>query len=1070
MSPEAETPPTANRGTDIISLFARHVTAANLLMATMILTGLVSVVVINKQFFPEFGIDVVQITVEWPGATAEDVDTNIVAAIEPEVRFLDGVKKVRSNSYDGLASVSIEFYPGHPMDSALSDVEQAVTQVTTLPEDTERPKIRRLVRYDTIMRLVLSGPFPEASLKQIAKRIRDDLLTRGIDKVEIFGSRDEEIWVEVDREALRRLDLTLNDVAARIRETSQDLPSGELAGGERQIRSLGLLRDARGVAGIEIKALEDGRKIQLRDIANVTEAFEQRGKLGRRGGQLAFEIHPRRGVDGDSLELAEIVNAYVAEIEPSLPEALTLERYDVEAGYIRDRIRLLVKNGATGLLLVLAILFIFLNGRVAFWVAMGIPTALLATVTIMLFTGQTINMMSLFGLIMALGIVVDDAIVVGEHVASEHARGGRAPLDAAIAGAQRMSAPVVSSTLTTIAAFLPLLLIGGIIGQILTALPLVVIAVLLASLVECFLVLPGHLRGALGEHKPGLLRSYAPRLCEQTDRPMQAFGRFRVRFDAAFSRFREGPFRRLVSLCVEWRYTTIALAVGAFLIACGIIASGRVLFIFFPPSEADRVYANVELAAGSPRSQTMLMVDLVEQAAHRAATRLAGEDNAMIVMSLGKLGTPVGGGHRTSQATTDTIGGVVVELISSDRRDIRTRDFIKAWRDEVPAVAGLSSLTIRGSRAGPPGNDIDVRLNGPDVDTLKKAAVELGALLHRYPDLGDIEDDLPYGRPETVIEVTPRGRALGFNTQNVGRQVRNAVEGAVAKRFPRGDEEVWIRVQFPRADVDSALLESLYLRAPSGAEVALEEAATMRESHGFARIRRENGKRQVSITADIDGTSVNTDQIIEALQRDGLQQIADDYGAQYSFGGRAEEQNDTFADMRVGALLGIIMIYIILAWVFSSYLRPLVVISIIPFGLVGAVLGHLVMGMDLTILSLFGLLGLSGIVINDSIILVTTIDRRAAVQDLNEAIIDGSCDRLRAVLLTSATTIGGLTPLLMERSLQAQFLIPMAVTIVFGLALATLLVLLVIPSLVAIQGDIMTLVNRRTLASPQENA
>ena len=1029
----------------VIDVFARHPTAANLLMALMIVLGLFAYGRLNTQFFPNINIDVIDVGVEWPGASAEDVDANIVLAIEPEVRFLDGVKRVRSRSIEGGANLTVEFEPGTDMLAALSDVKTAVDQVTTLPEDSERPKVRRIVRYETITRLLISGPFSEAALKSHAKRIRDELLARGVDKVDLAGARDEEIWVEVLPETLRRLDLTLGDVAARIAETSQDLPSGDTGGGsERQIRSLGLMTSAEALGGVEIRALATGEKIYLRDVAALNERFEDGGVTVRRRGQSAVELHVQRTANTDALVIADKVDAYIIELGARLPANLTVEQFDVRADMIRSRIDLLLRNGLGGLVLVVTVLFIFLNMRVAFWVAVGIPVALLATLAVMLASGQSINMISLFGLIMALGIIVDDAIVVGEHAEARH-RAGMAPLEAAEAGANRMAAPVLSASLTTIAAFIPLLVIGDHIGEIITAIPFVVIAVIVASLVECFLVLPGHLKGAL-DRAGG--RESAPRRW----------------FNDRFERFRDGPYRRLIEACLRRRYVTLATALAALILSIGMVLGGKVGFVFFPSPEVDWIYANIELVAGSPRRDTVAMLDELERAIRAAEAKLAGAEGELAELSVGKVGTTAG--RRASGLAGDHLGGLTVELAPTDQRAVSSAAFIAAWRAEVEALPGLKSLTIVAARGGPPGLDIDIRISCDDAAVLKAAAAEVKALLARYPGVSDIADDLPYGKQEAILEVNAQGRALGFNTQLVGRQVRDAFEGAIAKRFPRGDEEVLVRVQYPRGYIDAAALDNLYLRGPTGAEVPLAEVVDRRDARGFASIRREDGARQVAVTAEIDKRVTSNGIVLAALERDGLSAIAERHGVTTSLAGRAEEQDTTLGDMKIGALIGLATIYLILAWVFASYARPFVVMAVIPLGVVGAVIGHMVMGFDLTILSLIALIGLSGIVVNDSIILVTSIDDRlGAGEPLLEAITAGSQDRLRAVILTSATTIGGLTPLMFETSLQAQFLLPMAITIVFGLMMATLLVLIVVPALVAIQADVGRLFGRTAPAA-----
>ena len=547
----------------LTGVFARHPTAANLLMIFMVIGGLFAYSRLNTQFFPDFAIDWIQVSVEWSGASAEDVDANIVQAIEPEVRFIDGVKRVRSSSDEGTARVAIEFDDGIDMQAALADVETAVDQITTLPVDSEQPVIKRAVHYDNVTRLIVSGPYPEAALKTIAKRIRDDLLARGIDKIDLKGARDEEIWVEVHPATLRRLDLTLDEIGARIAETSQDLPSGDTRGAaERQIRSLGLVKTARALGDVEVRALANGEKIYLRDIAAVEEHFEDGGVTVRRDGHPAIELQIQRSLNADALELADTVDAYLAEMGPTWPTELRVEQHEVSADLIRSRRDLLLRNGLSGLVLVVCILFIFLNMRVAFWVAVGIPVSLLATMGVMLAAGQSINMVSLFGLIMAIGIVVDDAIVVGEHVATRF-RAGDSPQQAANTGARRMAAPVLSSSLTTIAAFMPLLLISDVIGKIIVAIPYVVIAVIVASLIECFFVLPGHLRDALS-------RGSGP-----ASRPRQWIRR-------NFDGFRDGPYRHTLAFCLRWRYATVATALAALVLCIGLVLGGARRVRLFP--------------------------------------------------------------------------------------------------------------------------------------------------------------------------------------------------------------------------------------------------------------------------------------------------------------------------------------------------------------------------------------------------------------------------------------------------------------------------------------------------------
>ena len=1018
---------------DLIRLFVRHRNASNLLAILAIVAGAVALVNMNTQLFPTFGIDFVTVQVAWPGAGAEDVEASIIEAVEPEVRFLDSVKQVISFAVEGAATVLIEFEAGADMQAALSDVDSALSRVTTLPEDSETPVIQRVVLYDTISRLVLSGPVTEASLKALAKDVRNTLLAAGIDQVTLFGARDEEVWVEIAPATLRHHDLTLTEIASRVAASSQDLPSGTLEGSfEKQIRSIGLAVDANAVGAIEIRALGDGQKIYLRDIARIEDGFDEDGKIGLRGGKPAIELHIQRSPGGNALALADIVAETVAKIEPTLPHSVRLEQYDIQAGFISARVNLLLRNGAGGLVLVLLTLFVFLEWRLAFWVAAGIPIALLAAMLAMLASGQSINMVSLFALIMTLGIIVDDAIVVGEHTATLSAR-GMGPIDAAQAGAFRMLAPVTAASLTTIAAFLPILMISDVIGQIIVAIPLVVAAVILAALAEAFLILPAHMRDALrgGKAKPA---------------------RFRRWFDAGFERMRDGPFSRLVDRCVRWRYLTVSSALGVLAMSLALLGGGHLPFNFFPSLEAETVFANVVFAPGTPRGRTEAMIRELETSLVRAEDVLTDGEGGLVVMSFAKVGTSQA--DNFGAVSGDHLGGLQVELLPSDQRSVRTEQFIEAWRAEIRPLPGVERISLNPRQGGPPGREIDIRITGGSITDLKAAALDVRDLLRRVPGVSDVEDDLPFGKQEVRLRISPRGRALGFTTENVGRQVRDAFEGGIAKRFARGDEEVTVRVRYPRGSITGSTLRDLYLRAPGGAEVAITGVVDLDETRGFSRIRRQDGVREVAVVAEVDESVTSSGEILESLRGEGLSVIDNRHGVETSFAGKDEERERTLEDMQLGALVALISIYIILAWVFASYARPLVVMAIIPFGIVGAIVGHIVMDYALTILSLVALLGLSGILVNDSIILVSTIEERIkAGESRHEAIVGGARDRLRAVILTSLTTIGGLLPLMFETDLQARFMIPMAVTIVFGLLLATILVLVLVPALVGIQDD-----------------
>jgi len=1022
----------------LIALFARHPTAANLLMAAMLVIGLLALSRMNKQFFPDFGIDVVLVTVTWPGAGAEDVDNAIVQAIEPEVRFLDRVKRVVSNSQEGRASISVEYEAGSDMQAALADVDAAISRVATLPEDSEAPWIRRVVRYENLLRIVLSGNLPERTLKTWATQMRDGLIRAGVDEVEMVGARDEWILVEADQQSLLALDLPISEISSRIAGASRDIPGGDTGGHSvSRVRSLGLARTAEEVAAVEVRAFPDGRRLTLGEVAEVSEAWDENQPRIYFEGRPAVELIVKRATTADALETAEAAAQFLDDFLPTLPPGVTVRQYDAAAELIDQRIDLLVRNGLGGMVIVLIVLFVFLNARTAIWVAAGIPAALLAAMALAWALGHAINMVILFGTILAIGLVVDDAIVVAEH-AETRARRGDDPLQAAMQGARRMAGPVFSSSLTTIAAFLPLILIGGVIGQIIREIPIIVVLALVASLVECFLVLPGHLRHSLA--------ATAAAAEGRTSR-------FRRGFDEGFRRFREGPFRRMVARALVHRYLVLALVVGLFLVSVGIAASGRIAFTFFPSVEPNNIFANLRMVPGTTREETRERLFRIERGA-RAAAEAFGEPGlihtSLVVEGTERTQSP--GGPRQRD---DTVGAVVVQLVDSDKREVRTEAFVQMWRDSIGPIVGADALTVRAATAGPPGREIDVRLSGDDLDDLKAAAGRVRALLASYPGVSAIGDNLAYGSREMQLRITPAGRAMGFDIARAGNQIRSALQGDIALRFARGDEEVEVRV---RQKENPGGLGALYLFGPNGSKVPLSAVVTVTPSSGYDVIRRERGRREVSVTAEADETVTTNNVVLAALRRDGVAKIAADAGLEWRFAGKAEEQAETFADMGVGAGIGLAGMFLVLAWIFGSYSRPVAVLAVVPLGFIGVALGHYFTGFDLTILSMIGMIGLSGIVINDSIVLIVAItDHEQEGKSVHRAIEDGACDRLRAVILTSLTTISGLLPLCFETSLQAQFLIPVALTIVAGLAMATLLVLFVVPAMLAVGYDLRRL-------------
>jgi multidrug efflux pump subunit AcrB len=1027
-----KTPYAKGHQDDLIGLFAHHKVAANLLMAIMILSGIFALDRLNVQFFPSFDLDVVTVRVVWTGASAEDIEDGITNPLEQRLRSVEALRKLTSTSTQGISSITLEFNEGVDPLLALDQVRRLVDNFRNLPQDAEKPEVALLTRYESVARVVLTGLERADELRHLARRFESELLTRGIDQVEIRGLPLEEISIQVDQARLEELGLGLPDIGDRVGAFSRDLPAGAIGRGEatRELRSLDKRRDTLEFAQLPIKT-EETLNLQLGDIAEIERAPRDATLQLSIDGRPAVEMILQRAETGNSLAAAKVLDDWLAETRPLLPPGVELIVYDASWELIRDRIMLLVNNGAGGLVLVVVILFLFLSGRVAFWVAWGIPVSFMATLFILYLAGGSINMMSLFALIMALGIIVDDAIVVGEDALAHHQM-GEDPLLAAEGGVRRMLAPVLASSLTTIAAFLPLMLVGGTIGNILNVIPLVIVAVILASLLESMLVLPGHLRSAF--------------LHAHTVRPDS----LRARLDRGFEAFRDRLFRPLVTFAVHNRFATIAASLSTLIVAVGLLAGGRLAFVFFPTPEGQIISANATFVAGTPRAQVDALLAHLNETLWE--TEAAFDQGKLVNVAIALHGAKADSGGSSS---ADQLGALQVELIPPDARTVRNEEFIRAWRERVQLPAGLEGFTIISRRAGPPGRDLTVRLFGADAETLKDAALDLSEVLRGLPGVSSVEDDMAFGREQIIYSLTPAGQALGLTVAELGQQLRTAFEGQLVQIFQDGADEVEVRVKLPRAERERlGTLERINVRLPDGNSVPLTTVAEWRTRRGFEILRHAEGQLAVEISADVDSDANTVASIIEGLEESTLPELRAAYGISHSFEGRSADQRETFADMRKGMILGLVLIYIILAWVFASYAWPLVVMTAIPFGLTGALFGHWLIGIDVTILSLFGMFGLSGIVINDSIILVKfyqeQLDQGVASRD---ALIEAACQRLRAVLLTSLTTIAGLTPLLFETSVQAQFLIPMATSIAFGLGFATVLVLLVVPAMLSIHDS-----------------
>jgi len=1011
-----------------IHLFAQHRVAANLLMAMMIIFGAYSLTKLNKQFFPNFALDYISVRVIWPGASAEDVESSITVPLEQALRTLDGAKEMTSTSTRGLSVIVIEYEEDTDMGVALDEVKQYVSNIRHLPSDTEDPVVTKIARYEAVASIILTADSELEELRPLAYKFERELLDKGIARVNFSGLPEQEIAIEVSAKKIQQLGMSLNQIGELVINQSQDIPAGTVAENEaaREVRGLQRKRDVQAFASLDLLTTESGQKLTLDDVAEIQRRPKENQVEIFYQGKPAILMSLQRTENADALKSAEIMEEWLTQTRATLAPSIRLVVFDEVYSLIQQRIDLLVHNGIGGLILVLIILYIFLNGRVAFWVAIGIPTSFLGALGVLYLFGGSINMISLFGLIMTLGIIVDDAIVVGED-ALTHYQSGENSLMAAEGGAMRMLAPVMSSSLTTVAAFLPLMMVTGIIGSILFDIPFVVICVILASLIESFLILPGHLRHSFHRNHH------------------RKTGALRKKLEQGFINFRDVYFRPLINHAIDHRLTTLIIAICSLVLALSLVIFGQVKFQFFPQPESTVVIASVKFAAGTPPEQVHLFAQQLEQRLTETDEALR-EEVSLVKAAVLRMNTASFDGGRNYQ-NGNQYAMLQVELLQPDERNVRNTTITEVWESRLDVPAGVEQLSISSPRGGPPGRDLDIFLTGADAITLKRAAEDLALEMANFDGLSNILDDLPYGRQQFIFELTPLAQSAGLTIAEVGRQLRTALDGQLLQIFYESDEEIEVRIMLPANERKfQGILETLPIITATGKSLLLSNVVSLSSQQGLELLRHTDAKLGVHVTAEVNAKKTNANEVLEKLQQSVIPDLLSKYGLQVTYKGRAEEERETGSDMKQGGLLALVMIYLILAWVFSSYAWPLAVMMVIPFGISGAIFGHWFTGIDLTILSQFGIFGLSGIVINDSIILVTFYKQlKAKGLTVRDALVEAACLRLRAVLLTSLTTIAGLMPLLFETSLQAQFLIPMATSISFGLGFSTLLVLFVVP-------------------------
>lgn len=1028
----------------ILSYFTRHPTAANLLLVLLVVAGLYAAPQMRAQFFPDVIVDDIDIRVSWDGAGAEDVDASIIEVLQPALIAVEGVSNTSSIAREGTGTIELEFEPGWDMAQAKEDVQNALDSEANLPADADDPEIFRFIWSDRVTDVVIKGPVGVDQLANFADEFTTRLFAEGITRTTIRGLAAPESVVEVTSLDLIRHDVTMRQIASAIAAEAETDPAGDVAGSSR-VRTGVAKRSADQIADIVLRTDDDGTQLRIGDVAIVRVGGVDRDRAYFVGDDPAISIRVDRSAKGDAIRMQRSVEEVAAEMEATLPTGVEISLIRTRAEAITGRLNILMDNGLMGLGLVLLLLFLFLNARTAFWVAAGIPVAMTATIAIMYLGGLTINMISLFALIITLGIVVDDAIVVGEHADFRARTLGEDPTTAAENAARRMFTPVFSATLTTIIAFFGLVAIGGRFGDLIRDIPITVIAVLAASLVECFLILPHHMKHALTHTAKEHWYDWPSR-----------------QVNKGFLFVRQRLFRPFIAGVIWARYPVIALAFLALASQSVLFISGDVQWRFFNAPERSSVTGNFAMTPGSSREDTLEVLRTVQAVVEEVGARYEEEHGRNpIKFALGEIGGNTG----RPLPGTDTkesyqLGSIAIELIDADFRPYSAFAFVAELQDAVPRHPLLETISFRGWRSGPGGDAIDVEISGASTAELKEAAEELKTALGRYGEVSAVEDNLGYDKEELILELTPQGQALGMTIDVLGSTLRARLNGIEAATYPDGPRSAAIRVELPKDELTADFLENMLIRtgpaaAGQGVYVPLADIVTVERRTGFSTIRRENGIAVVSVTADLSEDDPERAQEISEEVRDTiLPTLEEDFGVATYMSGLAEDERNFLADAMTGLILCLIGIYLALSWVFASWARPFVVMAIIPFGLVGAIWGHYAWEVPLSMFSVVGLIGMVGIIINDSIVLVTTVDEYAQDRGLFPAIVDAASDRLRPVFLTTATTVLGLMPLLFERANDAQFLKPTIITLTYGLGFGLLLVLLIVPSLLAVGHDI----------------
>ena len=1033
-----------------------HRVTVNLLMVFVIVLGLLALNWMTREVFPQFSLDMILVSVEYLGASPEEIEEGIIVKIEEKIKSIEGIKRIISKAQEGIGTVILELKEDlDDVQKVVDDVNTQVDTIDTFPEESETPIIQEVTIKEEAINVAVYGDRSELALRRVAERIRDDLLNyKVISQVNLAGVREYEISVEISEEDLRRYGLTFDLVAAAVKTGSLDLPAGVIRakGGDVLIRAKGQRYTGREFEDIPLITLQDGTIIRLGDVARVVDGFKDTEQKGRFNGKRAALVQIRKTRDEDLIEIARAVKRYIEEKQGSLPPGIGMAAWGDISLIVQDRINLLVRNGIQGIILVFISLALFLRIGLAFWVALGIPISFMGAFYVLYWIGASINMISLFAFIMTLGILVDDAIIIGENIYAHYER-GKPPIKAIIDGTVEVGIPVVMAVSTTVVAFMPLLFVSGIMGKFIKILPTAVIAILLVSVWEAFVILPAHLAEAL----------------ERDYRKAQRKKTWNTRLLDRIQRGLKHTIQHIYGPALAWvlrnRYFTFTVGVGVLIVIGGLVRGGHIPFVLFPKPDSNYIQAQISYPLGTPVSTTDRAVEKIGGVVPQLNEEFSGvgtKGKDIVTYSFSLVGIIANPGFEGPEIGAHA-GQVFLEVLPAEERSVKVTDVVNRWRDLVGEIPGTEKLSFATLTGGPGGNPIEIQLIGGDFVTLKMAAEELKTEIARYEGTVDITDNFKPGKVEIKLKAKESARPLGITLADLARQVRQAFYGDEAVRIQRGRDDVKVMVRYPEEERHSlGTIEDMRIRTSRGDEVPFMEVAEVDYGRGYSVINRTDRQRQITVVSDLDESVANAERILADLKRGFLPQLMSKYpGLRYTFEGQQQRSRESVSSLFRGFIIAILGIYLLLATQFRSYIQPVIIMIALPFGFVGAVLGHMIMGLPITLLSLFGVVALSGIVVNDSIILLDFINR--ALREgtpLKQAVEQSGKARFRAVILTSLTTIAGLLPLLLERSFQAQFLIPMAVSIAFGLLFATMLTLLFVPTLYVIVAELNVFLRR----------